>query len=169
MWPWILWWAPVEWLLKESDSKICSWQVTHLEVHLNIPCWMGEMKLSFVGGTSARTRRFLRLWGHLNGIIGSSIRECTTRQNCQEHSQKHHACNLPISSLWLPKIDKDSTSMVLLRTEMISIFNTLYIYMFLPGVHTYPLPVNPAGQMHLRSPLSTPQKAFWSHATSEQL
>ena len=80
------------------------------EVHLNIPCWMGEMKLSLVGGTSARTRRFLRLGGHLNGIICSSIRECTTRQNCQEHSQKHHACNLPISSLWLPKIYKDSTS-----------------------------------------------------------
>ena len=72
MWPRILWWAPVVWLLKESDSKICTWQVTHLEVHLNIPCWMGGMELSLVGGTSARTRRFLRLGGRLKAIIGSS-------------------------------------------------------------------------------------------------
>ena len=34
-------------------------------------------------------------------------------------------------------------------------------------MHTDPLPVNPSKQIHLRSPLSTPQKAFWSHATSE--
>ena len=72
MWPRILWWAPVEWLLKESNSKICSWQVTHLEVHLNIPCWMGGMEQSLVGGTSAHTRRSLRLGGHLKAIIGSS-------------------------------------------------------------------------------------------------
>ena len=72
MWPRVLWWAPVVWLLKESDSKICSWQVTHLEVHLNIPCWLGGMELSLVGGTSARTRRFLRLGGRLKAIIGSS-------------------------------------------------------------------------------------------------
>ena len=56
-----------EWLLKESDSKIYSWQVTHLEVHLNVPCTDGNNG-TVIGGrdlSSARTMRSLMLGGRL--------------------------------------------------------------------------------------------------------
>ena len=72
MWPFVWNVESVLWLVKDRDSLTWCWQVIHLELHLKVPCSVGVMTVSLVGGTAARTRISLKLGGRRKATIGGS-------------------------------------------------------------------------------------------------